>query len=126
MICLIVDKSLVDRRVGRSMMEGQGFIVVEAADGCEAMWRCADIVPDVIVLDNQMPIMDGLTFLTWLRQAPVGKQPLVLFCTTSAHSDVIASALVAGADGVLVKPFEADAFFAKLREIEALPAQRAA
>ncbi len=68
--CLIVDDSRIIRKVARRIVEGLGFEVDEAADGAEALAYCASVMPDVVLLDWNMPVMDGLTFLRRLRAQP--------------------------------------------------------
>ena len=70
--CLIVDDSRIIRKVARRIVEGLGFEVDEAADGSEALTFCAGVMPEVILLDWSMPVMDGLTFLRRLRTLPGG------------------------------------------------------
>ena len=65
--CLIIDDSRIIRKVARRIVEGLGFEVDEAADGAEALAWCASVMPDVILLDWNMPVMDGMTFLRQLR-----------------------------------------------------------
>ena len=96
--CLIVDDSRIIRKVARRIVEGLGFEVDEAADGSEALAFCAGVMPEVILLDWSMPVMDGMTFLRRLRELPGGGAPKVLFCTIETRAERIAEALSAGAD----------------------------
>ena len=77
--CLIVDDSRIIRKVARRIVEGLGFEVDEAADGAEALAFCSGLMPEVILLDWSMPVMDGMTFLRRLRALPGGMAPKVLF-----------------------------------------------
>ncbi|KAK0338676.1 hypothetical protein LTR94_037594, partial [Friedmanniomyces endolithicus] len=61
--CLIVDDSRIIRKVARRILEDLAFEVQEAADGAEALEACVAAMPDVVLLDWQMPVMDGMTFL---------------------------------------------------------------
>ena len=88
----------------------------EAADGSEALAYCASTLPDVILLDWNMPVMDGLTFLRRLRGLPGGERPKVLFCTIETRADRIAEALSAGADDYVMKPFDGQILESKLAE----------
>ena len=81
-ICLIVDDSCVVRRVARRMLEALNFVVDEAADGQEALATCERAMPDVILLDWNMPVMEGIDFLRVLRTEKGGEAPIVVFCTT--------------------------------------------
>ena len=118
--CLIVDDSRIIRKVARRIVEGLGFEVDEAADGAEALAYCASVIPDVILLDWNMPVMDGLTFLRRLRATPGGDKPKVLFCTIETAPDRIAEALLAGADEYVMKPFDSEILHSKFCEVGAV------
>ena len=79
--CLIVDDSKVVRMVARKILRELGFEVREAADGQEALNECKNAMPDAILLDWNMPVMDGIEFAKRLRAAPGGNGPVVVFCT---------------------------------------------
>ena len=115
--CLIVDDSRIIRKVARRMLEAQGFEVDEAADGAEALAWCATATPDLIVLDWNMPVMDGLTFLKRLRAQPGGNASKVLFCSIETEASRIDEALAAGADDYVMKPFDGDILASKVAEI---------
>jgi two-component system chemotaxis response regulator CheY len=102
--CLIVDDSRIIRKVARRIIEDLGFEVDEAADGAEALTYCMGLMPQVVLLDWQMPVMDGLSFLRRLRDLPGGRAPKVLFCTIETRAERIAEALAAGADDYVMKP----------------------
>ena len=118
--CLIVDDSRIIRKVARRIVEGLGFEVDEAADGAEALAFCAGAMPEVILLDWSMPVMDGLTFLRRLRDLPGGKAPKVLFCTIETSPVRIAEALAAGADDYVMKPFDGVILHSKFAEVGAV------
>jgi two-component system, chemotaxis family, chemotaxis protein CheY len=118
--CLIVDDSRIIRKVARRIVEGLKFDVDEAADGSEALTFCASVMPDVILLDWSMPVMDGLTFLRRLRALPGGDRPKVLFCTIETRAERIAEALSAGADDYVMKPFDGEILSSKFAEVGAV------
>ena len=113
--CLIVDDSRVIRKVSRHILEGMGFAVDEAADGQEALDRCDDAMPDVILLDWNMPVMSGMEFLKALRQSDHLDQPKVVFCTTENDVAHIRAAIAAGADEYVMKPFDRETIHSKLQ-----------
>lgn len=115
--CLVVDDSSVIRKVARRILEDMDFSISEAADGQQALESCAAAMPDAILLDWNMPVMDGLEFLTQLRQLPGGEQPKVVFCTTENDVGHIARALRAGANEYIMKPFDRDIVEAKFQEV---------
>ena len=112
--CLVVDDSRVVRKVSRRILEEIGFDVAEAADGVEALAWCRASMPAAILLDWNMPVMDGLEFLTQLRKEPGGDKPVVVFCSVENDLSHITEALEAGADEYIMKPFDGDIMAAKL------------
>lgn len=115
--CLIVDDSAVIRKVARRIMETLGLTVSEAEDGAKALEQCARQMPDAILLDWNMPNMDGYAVLKALRQSPGGDHPKILFCTTENDVGAIARALHAGADEYIMKPFDRDILRDKLEQV---------
>ena len=118
--CLIVDDSRIIRKVARRIVEEMGFEVDEAADGAEALSHCTGPLPDVVLLDWNMPVMDGMTFIRRLRDMPGGDKPKVLFCTIETRAERIAEALSAGADDYVMKPFDGEILQSKLCEVGAV------
>ena len=115
--CLVVDDSGVVRKVARRIVEAMGFQVIEAEDGSVALEACKQAFPDAVLLDWNMPVMDGLEFLIQLRRMPGGDAPIVVFCTTENGMDHIARALEAGANEYIMKPFDKDIVADKFREV---------
>ena len=115
--CLIVDDSAVIRKVARRILEGLGFRAAEAEDGGQGLELCRAEMPDAILLDWNMPNVDGYEFLRALRQLPGGDGPKVVFCTTENDVACIARALRAGANEYIMKPFDKDIMTAKLQEV---------
>lgn len=118
--CLVVDDSRVIRKVARRMLEEIGFTVDEAGDGQQALERCAQALPQFILLDWNMPVMNGLDFLEALRQTPGGDGPVVVFCTTENDIEHIQAALEAGASEYIMKPFDREILEAKLASVGVL------
>ena len=118
--CLIVDDSRIIRKVARRIIEGLGYEVDEAADGAEALAYCTGAMPDVLLIDWNMPVMDGLSFLRRLRGLPGGDRPKVLFCTIETEVERIAEALDAGADEYVMKPFDGEVLRSKMVEAGAI------
>jgi len=115
--CLVVDDSRVIRKVARRILEDLEFSIVEAEDGEAALDRCGERMPEAILLDWNMPVMNGLDFLVNLRNQEGGKTPVVLFCTTENDMDHITQAISAGADEYIMKPFDRDIIEAKFQEV---------
>ena len=115
--CLVVDDSSVIRKVARRILEGLEFRITEAEDGQKALDLCNEGMPDAILLDWNMPVLDGFDFLKQLRKQPGGKEPKVVFCTTENDIAHIAKAMRAGADEYIMKPFDRDIVEAKFQEV---------
>jgi two-component system chemotaxis response regulator CheY len=115
--CLVVDDSSVIRKVARRILEGLDFQILEAENGEEAIESCKRQLPDAILLDWNMPKMDGYDFLRVLRRLPGGDGPKVVFCTTENDVAHIARALHAGANEYIMKPFDKDIVEAKFQEV---------
>ena len=113
--CLVVDDSKVIRKVARHILETLNFSVDEAEDGREALDRCGTRMPDVILLDWNMPVMSGMEFLRALRQSVHLDQPKVVFCTTENDVAHIRAAIAAGADEYVMKPFDRETIQSKLQ-----------
>ena len=113
--CLVVDDSKVIRKVARHILETLNFSVDEAEDGRAALDRCEAAMPDVILLDWNMPVMSGMEFLRALRQTELPAQPKVVFCTTENDIAHIRAAIEAGADEYVMKPFDRDTLQSKLQ-----------
>jgi two-component system, chemotaxis family, chemotaxis protein CheY len=112
--CLIVDDSRVARHFARKLLEGPKFAIQEAADGELALKACASGMPDLILLDWNMPVMNGIEFLRALRVMNQGAKPVVLFCTTENQLDRVVEALEAGANEYIMKPFDGEILTSKL------------
>jgi len=115
--CLIVDDSAIIRKVARRILETLNFRVVEAENGERAFALCQRQLPDAILLDWNMPKMDGYEFLRALRVLPGGNRPKIVFCTTENDVPHIARALQAGANEYIMKPFDKDIVQEKFQEI---------
>jgi two-component system, chemotaxis family, chemotaxis protein CheY len=115
--CLVVDDSSVIRKIARRILEEMNFQIVEAEDGEKALEVCKLGLPDAVLLDWNMPVMDGFEFLGNLRRMPGGDAPKVVFCTTENGMDHIARAMNAGANEYIMKPFDKDIVAAKFQEV---------
>lgn len=115
--CLVVDDSRVVRKVARRIIEDIGFLCEEAEDGQKAYEACTKQMPDVVLLDWNMPVMSGIEFLEKLREMPNGYVPKVIFCTTENDMAHIQRAIGAGADEYIMKPFDSEIIESKFSQI---------
>ena len=115
--CLIVDDSKVVRLVARKILTELGFDISEAADGQAAVEQCTGQMPDAILLDWNMPVMTGIEFIRALRKMPNGDTPIVVFCTTESEINFIQTAIEAGANEYIMKPFDSEIVEAKFAQV---------
>lgn len=117
--CLLVDDSRMIRKVARRIIADVGYQVDEAENGEEALKKCKIAMPDLIILDWDMPVMTGLEFLAALRTQPTVKRPKVVFCTTKKDTFDIHKGIDTGADEYVTKPFDEASLMDKLKKIGA-------
>ena len=115
--CLVVDDSSVVRKIARRIPEEMDFEITEAEDGAQALEVCRNTMPTAVLLDWNMPVMDGYEFMCHLRRLPGGDVPKVVFCTTENGMDHISRALHGGANEYIMKPFDRDIVTAKFQEV---------
>jgi len=115
--CLIVDDSKVIRMVAKKILQELDFETVEAADGRKALNACKESMPDAVLLDWNMPVMNGLDFLVALRGLPNGGDPIVVFCTTENDFDHIQQAMASGANEYIMKPFDSEIIQSKFLQV---------
>ena len=118
--CLIVDDSKVVRMVARRILQDLNFACIEAEDGQVALDACLEKMPDVILLDWNMPVMSGIDFLKELRSSEGGNEPIVVFCTTENDMAHIREAISAGANEYIMKPFDRAIIEAKFAQVGVL------
>ncbi|MBW5483082.1 response regulator transcription factor [Streptomyces bambusae] len=112
---LVVDDEPAVREALRRSLVFEGYAVETAVDGLDALDKTASYRPELIVLDIQMPRMDGLTAARRLR-AQGSVTPVLMLTARDTVGDRV-TGLDAGADDYLVKPFELDELFARVRAL---------
>lgn len=118
--CLVVDDSTTIRKVIGRMFEKMDFEVREAENGQIALESCLVQMPEVIMLDWNMPVMSGIDFLRELRKAPGGDAPKVILCTTENEFEAIQTAMSEGANEYIMKPFNEEIIKEKLEIVGVL------
>ena len=111
---LVVDDEPQIRRVMRTTLTAEGYSVIEACDGVEALGKLRSDRPDLILLDMNMPVLDGLQACREIRS--VSDVPIVMLTVRSAEKDKV-RALDAGADDYVVKPFSIQELLARVRAL---------
>jgi type II secretory ATPase GspE/PulE/Tfp pilus assembly ATPase PilB-like protein/ActR/RegA family two-component response regulator len=111
---LLVDDEDALRRVMKDLLEREGYVVTEARDGVQALDQVDRTGPDVIVLDLNLPGLDGYSVLSHLRSRPATADIPVVVLTAKGDEDNEVRVFELGADDFLTKPFRARALSARL------------
>ena len=111
---LVVDDEPQIRRVMRTTLTAEGYAVIEARDGAEALEKLRSERPDLILLDMNMPVLDGLQTCREIRSS--SEVPIIMLTVRSAEKDKV-RALDAGADDYVVKPFSIQELLARVRAL---------
>jgi CheY-like chemotaxis protein len=125
---LLVDDAADIRLLERAVLSRRGFEVVEAASGREALAALEGArLPSVVVLDVQMPEMDGWETLASIRSHPLASGVPVILCTVKSREEDETRAWSSGVDGYLVKPFPISRLVEEVDEVSRrTPAEREA
>jgi CheY-like chemotaxis protein len=114
---LLVDDEDSLRRVMKDLLEREGYIVSEARDGVQALDQVDRVGPDIIVLDLNLPGLDGYGVLSHLRSRPATSAIPVIVLTAKGDEDNEVRVFELGADDFLSKPFRARALSARLEAV---------
>ena len=114
---LVVDDSASLRGMVSFTLKEQGYDVVEAADGNQALLKAKTGKFDLILTDVNMPGMDGITLCSELRKLPNFKFTPILILTTESNADMKMKGKTAGATGWLVKPFNPQKLLATVQKV---------
>ena len=107
-LCLIVDESLMVRRVGARIIRELGYEVIEAKTGVSALDTARLRRPDVILTEWQVGEMDAPTLIKTLTKELGADRTRFILCTADRRVERIVEALAAGADEYIMKPFDSD------------------
>lgn len=114
---LTVDDSLSIRQMAAYTLKTAGHNVVEACDGVDALAKAKTTRFDLILTDQNMPKMDGLTLIRSLRALPEYSRTPILMLTTESSDAMKAQGKAAGATGWLVKPFDPERLLEVIRKV---------
>lgn len=112
---LIVDDSEFMRVRTKQLLVGEGFSVLEAANGQEGLDKYQEHKPDMVMMDITMPVMDGLAALKEIRK--VDAQACVVMCSAMGQQAMVMEAIKSGARDFIVKPFQPDRVVATIRKV---------
>lgn len=105
-IILVADDAMFMRSILKSILVKQGYEIVEAGDGIQAIEQYKKIKPDIVTLDITMPNMDGLAALKHIREFDPNAN--VIMCSAMGQQAMVMEAIQNGAKDFIVKPFQAD------------------
>lgn len=114
---LIVDDSRTIRSLAEDTLTKSGYGVVVANDGKEGLEKAQKTKFDLIITDQNMPRMDGLTLTKSLRETLQYKQTPILILTTESGDDMKAKGKLAGASGWMVKPFRPEMMLQAIKSV---------
>jgi DNA-binding response OmpR family regulator len=114
---LVVDDEPPVRNVLRDVLSADGYVVVTADDGREALPLTLRDKPDLIITDIRMPKLDGLTLCKALRVNPETKSIPILMLTNYSTSEQMEAAMAAGADDFLPKPLNVEEVRIRVRSL---------
>jgi CheY-like chemotaxis protein len=115
---LIVDDHEDNVELLRARLESWGYETVSAKDGVEALNTIESTLPDLVLLDIMMPVMDGWAFLEELQTIPATERPRVIVVSARSSLRDRAKAAELGADAFVAKPFSVDDLMVVLHDIE--------
>jgi two-component system chemotaxis response regulator CheY len=117
---MIVDDSSVIRKVVKRILSGPQMLVVEAANGGDAIAMCLAEMPDVILVDSALPDMGATEFIARIREVcEDDKMPRIAICITELDLGAIMRSKRAGAAGFIMKPFNRPLLMERLRALQA-------
>ena len=114
---LAIDDSRTIRNLVRKAMEEAGFACTTADDGVQGVERFAEVEPDVVITDINMPRLDGFGVIDAIRGGGANRSVPILVLTTESAEELKARARQAGATGWIVKPFEDTAIVSVVRRV---------
>ena len=114
---LTVDDSMTIRSIVKNILKEYDCEVHEAENGLLGLQSIIRIIPDLIILDITMPVMDGIEMLRKLRSSPRGKDMKVLMLTAESSKENIVEIAKLGVTNYIVKPFTNDQLIEKIQGI---------
>ncbi len=114
---LVVDDTLDIQQMLRELLELEGYAVITASDGVEGCTAARAQLPDLVIMDGQMPRCDGYEATRRIKTDPVTRSILVLFCSCWNGTEAREKALNAGADDILERPYNFEEIKRKIQHM---------
>ena len=114
--CFVVEDQADNRKIIRDMLSGTDYEIIEAENGEEALAAIAKQRPDLILMDIQLPIMDGYTATSQIKADPALRSIPIIAVTSYALAVEEKKARAAGCDDYVTKPFSPRQLLAKIRQ----------
>lgn len=114
---LLVDDSLLQQRYLQELLAGAGFDFLVAADGAAGVEAALRHQPDIILMDIEMPVMDGLQAAQQIRNDPETRDIPIIMVTSRGEADFMESAFVGGCNDYITKPVHQDELLAKIASL---------
>jgi len=114
---LLVEDDFINMRLAQHVLESEGHVVLEAATAQEALEQIESTLPDLILVDVQLPDIDGLILVKMLREKPKTRDARILALTACAMKGDREKMLKVGCDGYISKPIDVKEFIATVRGI---------
>ncbi len=112
---MVIDDSKTIRRTAETLLKKEGYEVVTAVDGFEALAKIADMLPDIIFVDIMMPRLDGYQTCALIKNNPNFKETPVIMLSSKDGLFDKARGRICGSDQYLTKPFTRDELLAAIR-----------
>lgn len=116
-VLIVDDDTILRNTLQKIISKRMGVSVIEAGNPVEAFEILKTVTPHAMILDLQMPYMNGLTVMEHLRRIPATKDIPVLACTGMTHKNIVTELLKLNISGIIAKPFNSDTVIEKLRAI---------
>lgn len=116
--CMFVDDSSVIRKVAKRILGGPDMIVIEAANGMDAIEMCSADMPDIIVIDGSLPDMPTVDLISRIRAIEGHVKPQIAVCLIEVDIGAIMRARRAGAQGYILKPFNRPQLLERFRSLD--------
>ena len=116
-LIMVVDDDRFSRSIISKIIEEAGYSVVQTCDGNEANNLYQYLKPDVILMDGEMPVMDGISCCTLIKQQPGAEEVPILFVTSHSEAEFVERAFAAGAEDFITKPINSAILRRRLQRV---------